>query len=87
VKVTFLISCGARKKLFSDTIMYSFISPDALMLIFFVLSKLFVIVIARERLLFGVVSPKVSSFGFKSKPDLFPTRKLVFIILFSVSEL
>jgi len=87
VKVTFLDSFGFRMKLFFDTIMYFVISPDALMLIFFGLSKSFVIVMARDRLLLGVVSPKVSSFGFRSKPDLLPTRKLVFIIVFSVFEM
>ena len=57
------------------------------MFTFFVFPKLFVIVMSREILLFGVICPKVSSFGFKSKPDLLPTRKLVFIVVFSVCEL
>ncbi|GEM_PF-6947771 len=83
----FLVSFGFRKKLFSDAIIYFVISPDDLMEIFLGLSSLFVIAMAREALLFGVIRPKVSSFGFRSKPGLLPTRKLVFIIVFSVCEL
>ena len=64
--------------------MCPFISPDDRMDIFLVSSKSFVIVIALKALLPVVICPKVSSFGFKSKPGFSPTKKLVFITVFSV---
>jgi len=80
----FLDSFGFKKKLFSDTIICFFISPDARIEIFLILSKLFVIVMFLEALLSVVICPRVNSFGTKSKPGFSPTRKLVFIIVFSV---
>lgn len=81
MKVIFLASFGFNIKLFFDAIMYFDISPDDFIDIFFGSLKLFVIVMAREALLFGIILPKVNSFGLRSKPGLLPMRKLVFIIV------